>query len=119
MPVGASAQQPAPRGASRLLVRDREGEERHRRIADLPSLLRPGDLLVVNDTRVLPARLYGRVVRGAPPATRELEPLLVERLGEREWEGLARPGRRARPGPVIAISAPPAAPEAAPHGPPP
>src|SRR5260370_41402660 len=83
MPAAAIAQQPAPRGASRLLVLDREGEERHRRIADLPSLLRPGDLLVVNDTRVLPARLYGRGVRGAPPATRELELLLVERSEER------------------------------------
>jgi S-adenosylmethionine:tRNA ribosyltransferase-isomerase len=104
LPAAAIAQEPAPRGASRLLVLDREGEERHRRIADLPALLRPGDLLVVNDTRVLPARLYGRVVRGAPAAPRELELLLVERLSEREWEVLARPGRRARPGAMIEIS---------------
>ena len=119
LPAAAIAQQPAPRGASRLLVLDREGEARHRQIADLPALLRPGDLLVVNDTRVLPARLYGRVVRGGPGtaetaagtggesgAPRELELLLVERLSEREWEALARPGRRARPGAVIEISDP-------------
>ncbi|HEV3072955.1 MAG TPA: tRNA preQ1(34) S-adenosylmethionine ribosyltransferase-isomerase QueA [Thermoanaerobaculia bacterium] len=108
LPAAAIAQQPAPRGASRLLVLDREGEERHRRIADLPALLRPGDLLVVNDTRVLPARLYGRVAGtgGGSRASRELELLLVERLGEREWEALARPGKRARPGAVIEISGP-------------
>jgi S-adenosylmethionine:tRNA ribosyltransferase-isomerase len=119
LPAAAIAQQPAPRGASRLLVLDREGEARHRQIADLPALLRPGDLLVVNDTRVLPARLYGRVVRGGPGtaetaagtggesgAPRELELLLAERLSEREWEALARPGRRARPGAVIEISDP-------------
>jgi S-adenosylmethionine:tRNA ribosyltransferase-isomerase len=117
LPAEAIAQQPAPRGASRLLVLDREGEARHRRIADLPALLRPGDLLVVNDTRVLPARLYGRLVRGGPGSAetaagtggesgtpRELELLLIEPLSEREWEVLARPGRRARPGAVIEIS---------------
>ena len=124
LPESAIAQHPAPRGTSRLLVLDRQGEERHRRIADLPALLRPGDLLVVNDTRVLPARLYGRVVRGATGATaggaaaataaataavtlaatpRELELLLVERLSDVEWEALARPGKRARPGAVIEI----------------
>ena len=106
LPAAAIAQQPAPRGASRLLVLDREGEERHRRIADLPALLRPGDLLVVNDTRVLPARLHGRVAGNESRAPRELELLLVESLGEREWEVLARPGKRARPGAVIEISDP-------------
>ena len=106
LPAGAIAQQPAPRGASRLLVLDREGEARHRRIAELPALLRPADLLVVNDTRVLPARLFGRIVGGAPASPREVELLLVERLSEREWEVLARPGRRARPGAVIEISDP-------------
>jgi S-adenosylmethionine:tRNA ribosyltransferase-isomerase len=108
LPAAAIAQQPAPRGASRLLILDRDGEERHRRISDLPALLRPGDLLVVNDTRVLPARLYGRVAGtgGGPRAPRELELLLVEGLGEREWEVLARPGKRARPGAVIEIRDP-------------
>jgi len=105
LPAAAIAQQPAPRGEARLLALDRAGEERHRRIADLPALLRAGDLLVVNDTRVLAARLHGRL---AGPASgqaprRSIEILLVERLGEREWEVLAKPGRRARPGARIEL----------------
>ncbi len=110
LPAEAIAQAPAPRGASRLLVLDAQGEDRHRRAGDLPALLRPGDLLVVNDTRVLPARLYGRPTApaaartgGAPPAPGAVELLLVEQLGERDWEVLVRPGRRARPGAVIEL----------------
>ena len=98
LPDGAIAQEPAPRGTSRLLVLDEEGPPRHRRIADLPALLAPGDLLVVNDTRVIPARLLGR-----RPGGGAVELLLVERRGEREWECLAKPGRRARPGPRLAF----------------
>jgi S-adenosylmethionine:tRNA ribosyltransferase-isomerase len=115
LPAAAIAQRPAPRGASRLLVLDREGAARHRRIAELPALLRRGDLLVVNDTRVLPARLYGRLLRragaAAPPAagrpetSRRVELLLVEPVGPCEWEVLARPGRLARPGAVVEIEA--------------
>ena len=48
LPPDRIAQHPAPRGTSRLLVLDREGPERHRRVSDLPELLRPGDLLVLN-----------------------------------------------------------------------
>jgi S-adenosylmethionine:tRNA ribosyltransferase-isomerase len=108
LPAAAIAQRPAPRGTSRLLVLDREGVERHRRIAELPALLRRGDLLVVNDTRVLPARLYARAASsgtGAAAATTrgKVELLLVERLGEREWEVLARPGKRVRPGAVLEL----------------
>ena len=95
LPEERIAQEPAPRGESRLLVLDAEGPERHRRVRDLPALLRPGDLLVLNDTRVIPARLYGRRGEG------RMEVLLVEKLDEREWEALVRPGRRARPGTVI------------------
>jgi len=107
LPAAAIAQRPVPRGESRLLVLDREGEDRHRRIADLPGLLRAGDLLVVNDTRVLPARLFGKlaVPAGRQAAGRTIELLLVERLGDREWEVLARPGRSARPGAVIELEA--------------
>jgi S-adenosylmethionine:tRNA ribosyltransferase-isomerase len=116
LPAEAIAQEPAPRGESRLLVLDAEGAARHRRIADLPRLLRPGDLLVVNDTRVLPARLYGRPAgRGTATAPEEegaeaaggprVEILLVERCTEREWEVLVRPGRRARPGARIELDA--------------
>jgi S-adenosylmethionine:tRNA ribosyltransferase-isomerase len=75
-------------------VLDEEGSGRHRRVRDLPDLLRPGDLLVVNDTRVLPARLFGRRL----PSGGRVELLLAERLDERTWEALLKPGRRASPG---------------------
>jgi S-adenosylmethionine:tRNA ribosyltransferase-isomerase len=103
LPADRIAQEPAPRGESRLLVldrADRRGPERHRTVRDLPVLLRPGDLLVVNDTRVIPARLFGRRA-GAGAMGGRIELLLVERHGPREWEALARPGRRARPGTVL------------------
>jgi S-adenosylmethionine:tRNA ribosyltransferase-isomerase len=94
LPAELIAQHAAPRGASRLLVVDAKGPARRRRIADLPELLRAGDLLVVNDTRVVPARLFARRSSGGG----EIELLLVERLGAAEWDCLARPGRKARPG---------------------
>jgi S-adenosylmethionine:tRNA ribosyltransferase-isomerase len=99
LPAASIAQEAAPRGESRLLVLDREGPDRHAHVADLPRLLRPGDLLVLNDTRVIPARLFGR--RAGWPGRMEL--LLVERLGDREWDALVKPGRRAKPGTVIEL----------------
>ena len=96
LPSGLIAQRPAePRDAARLLhVGERLAD---RRIAELPDLLGPGDLLVVNDTRVLPARLYGR--RGAAA----VEALLHRRLDTRRWLAFARPGRRLRKGDRIAF----------------
>lgn len=94
LPDGAIAQHPAPRGESRLLVMAAEGSRRHRRTGDLPEILRPGDLLVVNDTRVLAARLFGRRREGGG----KVELLLSEKLGPMTWEALAKPGRRLRPG---------------------
>lgn len=94
LPEDRIAQDPAPRGASRLLVVDGEGEGRHRRIGDLPDLLAPGDLLVVNDTRVIPARLFAQRV----PTGGKVELLLAERIAESEWICLVKPGRKARPG---------------------
>src|SRR5436309_9271417 len=91
LPPELIAQRPAERrDASRLLVYDRSsGAVRHRRFADLPEEV--GDaLVVVNDTRVVPARIRLEQPRG--------EVLLVERLNGDEWEGLARPTRRLRPG---------------------
>jgi S-adenosylmethionine:tRNA ribosyltransferase-isomerase len=99
LPAASIAQEAAPRGESRLLVLDREGADRHAHVADLPRLLRPGDLLVLNDTRVIPARLFGR----RPGTTGRMELLLVERLGGCEWDALVKPGRRARPGTVIEL----------------
>src|SRR5260221_1727854 len=91
LPEGLIADRPAvPRDAARLLV---VGESlADRRVDGLPGLLRPGDLLVVNDTRVIPARLAGR--RGA--ARVELTLHKAEAPGR--WRAFARPARRLRPG---------------------
>ena len=98
LPEDAIAQTPVePRDAARLLV-DRgpdEAPEDHT-VADLPSLVRPGDLLVVNDTRVIPARL--RLAKSTGGA---VEVLLAERTGDREWTALVRPSRRVPPGTVL------------------
>ena len=95
LPPELIAQRPLPRrDDSRLLVRDRAtGETRHRRFRDLPEELPRGALVVVNDTRVVPARL--RVRR---PTGGEAEVLLLEPAGDGLWEALARPTRRLRPG---------------------
>jgi len=96
LPRELIAQHPAERrDHSRLLVHDRAaGTIRHRRFDELPDELPEGTLVVVNDTRVLPARL--RLER---PGGGVAEVLLLERLGENgTWEGLARPSRRLRPG---------------------
>jgi S-adenosylmethionine:tRNA ribosyltransferase-isomerase len=93
LPAELIAQEAAPRGASRLLVVDAGGEARHRSVADLPRILGPGDLLVVNNTRVIPARLFARRATGG-----RVEILLVDKLGPVEWTALLKPGRRARPG---------------------
>jgi S-adenosylmethionine:tRNA ribosyltransferase-isomerase len=100
LPAERIAQYAAPRGASRLLVLAAAGARRHRRIADLPELLDPGDLLVVNDSRVLPARLFARRRSGGG----RVELLLVERLAPRRWTAIARPGRRLRTGAVLEVA---------------
>ncbi|MEY2589558.1 MAG: S-adenosylmethionine:tRNA ribosyltransferase-isomerase [Acidimicrobiaceae bacterium] len=98
LPAGAIAQVPAePRDSARLLV-DRGPSRRpeHRRVADLADLLRPGDLLVVNDTRVRAARL-----RLHKPTGGEVEVLLLEELDGGDWDALVRPSRKVRPGTVL------------------
>src|SRR5437868_6260422 len=91
LPPDLVAQHPAERrDESRLLVWPRGGGPRHRVFRDLPDELPPGTLVVVNDTRVVPARIRIEEPRG--------EVLLLERLSGQEWEGLARPTRRLRPG---------------------
>ena len=97
LPADRIAQRPArPRDSARLLV---VGPEPYRlddrQVRDLPNLLRPGDLLVTNDTRVIPARLAGR--RGE--ARVELTLIQADRPGM--WRALARPGRRLSPGDTI------------------
>src|SRR6266496_4100202 len=91
LPPELIAQRPLERrDHSRLLVYERAtGEARHRRFGELPEELAEGTLTVVNDTRVLPARLRLR-----RPGGGEAEVLLLERLGANGlWEGLARPSR--------------------------
>src|SRR5262245_14538297 len=92
LPAELIAQHPADRrDESRLLVWSRAGSEaRHRLFRDLPSEVPSGTLVVVNDTRVVPARIRIERPRG--------EVLLLEQVGSDEWEGLARPTRRLRPG---------------------
>ena len=99
LPAELIAQHPVlPRDASRLLVLLRaDGEISYRHFRDLPSYLRDGDLLVLNDTRVIPARLLGRKAGTGGQA----ELLLLKTTGTDIWEGLARPARRLQPGTVI------------------
>ncbi|CEP66162.1 S-adenosylmethionine:tRNA ribosyltransferase-isomerase, QueA [Moorella glycerini] len=92
LPPELIAQTPAePRDASRLLVlhRDRDYLE-HRHFYDLPAYLHPGDVLVLNETRVIPARLWGR--RAGTGA--RIEVLLLTQRDRDTWEALVRPGRR-------------------------
>ncbi|MFN2470502.1 MAG: tRNA preQ1(34) S-adenosylmethionine ribosyltransferase-isomerase QueA [Gaiellaceae bacterium] len=94
LPPELIAQRPVERrDQSRLLVYDRATREvRHRRFAELPEEL-TDELVVVNDTRVIPARIRARRASGG-----EAEVLLLEPLGGGEWEALARPSKRLRPG---------------------
>lgn len=82
------------RDQSRLLCLDKEtGVLEHRRFYELPELLRPGDCLVLNDSRVLPARLIGTRSTGGG-----VELVLLRDLGDGRWECLSRPGKKTRPG---------------------
>jgi S-adenosylmethionine:tRNA ribosyltransferase-isomerase len=107
LPPELIAQVPAPRrDASRLLHVDRaRGILGHHAFADLPALLRAGDLLVLNDTRVLPARLFGEKV----PTGGRVELLLLRLLEARAphdqtWSALARAAKPVRPGAVLALA---------------
>jgi len=90
LPAELIAQEPAPeRDAARLLVSERAQPTRHASVRDLPAVLRAGDLLVLNDTRVIAARVRGRRSSGG-----RLELLFVRPLGGDGWEVLVRGGRR-------------------------
>ena len=95
LPEELIAQTPIPeRDHSRLLVLDKNsGELTHRHFYDLPSFLHEGDCLVLNDSRVLPARLLGSRSSGGG-----VELVLLRDLGDGKWECLSRPGRKTRPG---------------------
>jgi len=98
LPEDLIAQQPpAERGTSRMLVMDRAtGALRDDLFADFAKHLRPGDLLVLNDSRVIPARLYAHrtIVRDREKPTGRIEVMLTEAAGENRWRALVRPGRK-------------------------
>lgn len=109
LPAELIAQEPpAERGTSRMLAMDRAtGALRDMNFADLPSLLNPGDLLVLNDSRVIPARLYARKVSSGASSMRQLsgawvgnapgrkiEVLLTEPMSEDRWRALVKPGKK-------------------------
>jgi len=96
---------PAERGTSRLLVLERgTGRITHGRIGDLPAWLRAGDVLVVNDTRVYPARLLGR----REPSGGRVEVFLLERLDADRFDALVHPGQKLKPGALVVLEGDPA-----------
>lgn len=101
LPEELIAQTPAePRDSSRLLVYHGDGDGvDHVHFRDLPAFLKKGDLLVINNTRVIPARLFGHI-EGRETV---FEILLLKRLDYTRWEALMRPARKARVGSVIKI----------------
>jgi len=104
LPGDLIAQTPAePRSSARLMVYDRAtGEVRHRVFSDLPDELRDDDLIVVNNTRVLPARIHARRATGGA-----VELLLLEQRPDGTWDALARPARRLRAGETLDASGTP------------
>lgn len=106
LPPERIAQNPViPRDSSRLLVVDDPHTHRHQHFRDLPDLLAPGDLLVLNDTRVIPARLAGY-----KPSGGKVEVLLIEAETPTLWLALVRPGRRLKPGAEVHFGPDPAHP---------
>ena len=117
LPIDRIAQNPAhPRDSSRLLLVDSPVSHQHKIFRELPELLQPGDLLVLNDTRVIPARLYGRKVdqrdRSEQPGSStkvpstkvpstKVEILLLEEQQQNCWLALVKPGKRLKLGSQI------------------
>lgn len=102
LPQELIAQTPAdPRDSSRLLVYNRaEGSVQHKIFRDIIDFLNPGDALVINDTRVIPARLYGK----KQGTGRQVEFLLLNQLSGDTWEVILRPGRKLRPGDWVSFA---------------
>ncbi len=102
LPEAAIAQRPVePRHDARLLMVQPQQGSQHRRVWDLAEALQPGDLLVVNDTRVLQARLAARRASGGA-----VELLVLEPQGEGRWCCLAKPAKKLRPGDWLTVEAP-------------
>jgi S-adenosylmethionine:tRNA ribosyltransferase-isomerase len=108
LPKSSVAVRPAsPRDSARLLVveGDKSPPFKHAHVRDFPDFLTPGDVVILNDTKVLPCVVSGkrlaRMSGGPEPA---IEMLLVERLQDGSWKALARPARRLQPGDVVTVS---------------
>jgi S-adenosylmethionine:tRNA ribosyltransferase-isomerase len=104
---------PAIRGSSRMLVLDRATGKHHDNFfRNLPQILKPGDLLILNDSRVLPARLYATRARSpqtqqrSPDPSGRIEVLLTQQLAANEWTALVRPSRKIQPGERLIFHAP-------------
>lgn len=110
LPEELIAQQPpAERGASRMLVIEKSmGALRDGVFAEFPELLQPGDLLVLNDSRVIPARLFAHrtLRREKEKPTGWIEVMLTEPAGENEWHALVRPGRKVAIGEILVFPNP-------------
>ena len=98
LPEDRIALRPAqPRDAARMLLVARDGALQDRIVRDLPDFLRPGDVVVVNDTKVIPARLSGTRTREEGPSV-AVEATLHRRLSPSRWTAFMKPGKRLRPG---------------------
>src|SRR5689334_1799690 len=105
LPDDRIALRPAsPRDAARLLVVRESGEREHRIVRDLPLLLRKGDVLVVNDTKVIPARLIGRrLSRGEESAGARIEVTLHKRISPSAYRAFVRPAKRLKAGDAVVL----------------
>ena len=101
LPQELIAQEPLEeRSSSRLLVLDKNtGAIEHKNFRDLLSYLKKGDCLVINDTKVIPARLYG--IKEQTEA--KVEVLLLKRISGDIWETLVKPGKKAKPGTILSF----------------
>ena len=113
LPEELIAQKPPEiRGSSRMLVVDRNTQTyADKFFSNLPNLLKPNDLLILNDSRVIPARLYAtraglHTQPNSPDPTGRIEVLLTQQLAENEWSALVRPGRKVQPGERLLFHAP-------------
>jgi S-adenosylmethionine:tRNA ribosyltransferase-isomerase len=103
---------PAIRGSSRMLILDRATGGYHDNFFhNLPDLLGPGDLLILNDSRVIPARLYAiraglQTQHNSPHPSGRIEVLLTQQLAAHDWTALVRPGRKVQPGERLLFHAP-------------
>ena len=103
---------PAIRGSSRMLVLDKAtGAYQDNFFRNLPEILRPGDLLILNDSRVIPARLYAtraglHTQHNSPDPTGRIEVLLTQQLAANDWTALVRPSRKVQPGEHLLFHAP-------------